>query len=572
MDDGRAASSARSRPAGLAAELLLVNGMVRTVDRSLPRASAIAIKDGRIIAVGDDRIVRETKGPRTETIDLGGRTVVPGFQDAHAHPSQAGLERSRCDLSELHGRDAYLERIAGYAAAHPDAVWILGGGWSMDVFPAGIPTKDDLDRVVWDRPVFLPSRDGHSAWVNSRALEVAGIDAATPDPVDGRIERDETGEPVGTLQEGAMDLVRRVSPPPSLEEVIAGILDAQRYLHSLGVTAWQEAIVGRAAAGADCFDAYLALDASGRLTGKVVGALWWERGTGERQLETLLARREQASGCSHFKASTVKFMQDGVCENFTASMLEPYLDVSGHATSNSGKSFFDPEELKRYVTLVDAHGFQAHFHAIGDRAVREVLDAVEAARNENGPADNRHCAAHLQVVHPEDVARFARCGLTANGQPLWACNEPQMVEPTIPFLGPERSARQYPFGSLVRSGSRLCFGSDWPVSTPDVMAQIHVAVNRTQPPGQAPGADGDRSSHDEPFLPTERVDLETALAAFTAGSAYVNHLEDETGSITVGKRADLVVLDRDPFASPLGEIGTVGVDLVLADGALVHGA
>ncbi|HTX63160.1 MAG TPA: amidohydrolase [Acidimicrobiales bacterium] len=561
-----------------AADVVLVNGVVHTVDPSLPRASAVAVRGGSIVAVGGDGAVRDLRGPRTETIDLRGRTVLPGFQDAHAHPSGAGLERSKCDLSELHDRQAYLARISGYAAANPDVAWISGGGWAMDLFPGGVPTKDDLDRVVPDRPVFLPSRDHHSAWVNSKALELAGIDAATVDPVDGRIERDTAGEPVGALQEGAMDLVQRLVPPDTLEAVRAGILEGQRYLHALGVTAWQEAIVGGETG--DCFDAYLSLDAGGQLTGKVVGALWWERGVGERQLDKLLTRRERAAGCARFRAGTVKFMQDGVCENFTASMLEPYVGAGGlpghgdghgdgHGHGGRGKSFFDPEDLKRYVTLVDAHGFQAHFHAIGDRAVREVLDAVEAAVRANGPTDNRHCAAHIQVVHPDDVPRFAEVGLVANGQPLWACNEPQMVDLTLPFLGPERAAWQYPFASLVRAGSRLCFGSDWPVSTPDVMAQIHVAVNRTEPPGHLYGAS---ARDDEPFLPTERIDLETALRAFTMGTAYLNHLDHETGSVTPGKRADLVVLDRDLFAAPLHEIGTVGVDMTFADGELVHGA
>jgi predicted amidohydrolase YtcJ len=551
-----------------AADFVLVNGAVHTVDPTLPHASALAIRGGRIAAVGAEEDVRDLVGPSTETLDLKGRTVVPGFQDAHAHPAGAGVERSKCDLTDLHGRDAYLERIAAYASAHPDAEWIVGGGWAMDVFPGGIPTKDLLDSIVPDRPVFLPSRDHHSGWVNSKALEIAGIDAETADPSDGRIERDANGEPVGALQEGAMDLVQRVVPDVTVEEIAAGILDAQRYLHSLGITAWQEAIVGGEPIRVDCFDAYLALDKSGQLTAKVIGAMWWEREAGERQLDAMLTRREQASGCANFTTSTVKFMQDGVCENFTAAMLEPYLDHDGHPTHSSGKSFFHPEDLRRYVSLVDAHGFQAHFHAIGDRAVREVLDAVETARRTNGMTDNRHCAAHIQVVHPEDVPRFARCGLVANGQPLWACNEPQMTELTLPFLGPERSTWQYPFGSLVRSGARLCFGSDWPVSTPDVMAEIHVAVNRTEPPEYLYGGGGAA----DPFLPGERVDLETAVAAFTMGSAYVNHLDQETGSITVGKRADLAVLDRDLFAAPVSEIGTVKVDMTFADGALVHGA
>ncbi len=548
------------------ADLVFVNGSVVTVDPASPRASAVAVRHGRIVAVGDDTVVHELRGRRSETIDLRGRTLLPGFQDAHAHPSIAGLERASCDLSPLHDRHAYLDTLARYAKAHRDLAWITGGGWAMDVFPRGVPTKDDLDAVVPDRPVFLRSRDGHSAWVSSLALERAGIDATTADPRDGRIERDALGAPVGTLQEGAMDLVRRLVPPPGLAEMTAALLDAQRELHSLGITAWQEAAMGPRPGRPDSFDAYLALDESGALTGKVVGALWWQRGVGEHQIDALLTLRERASRASRFSASTVKFMQDGVCENFTAAVLTPYLDPTGRETAQRGTTFFEPEELSRYVTLVDRHGFQAHFHAIGDRAVREVLDAVEAARASNGPSDNRHCVAHLQVVHPDDVPRFASLGAIANGQPLWACNEPQMTELTIPFLGWERAGWQYPFGSLLRAGAGLCFGSDWPVSTPDVLAQIHVAVHRTAPPGEVEGSDTELV----PFLPDERLDLETALRAFTLGSAYVNHLDAETGSITVGKRADLVVLDRDVVAAPASHIGEVRVDLTVADGVVVH--
>ncbi len=550
------------------AELVLRNGAVHTVDPALPRASAIALGDGRILAVGDEETVREHVGGKTESIDLGGRTVLPGFQDGHVHASGAGIERSRCDLTEAHSRQEHLGVVARYARAHPHAAWITGGGWSMDAFPGGVPTKEDLDRVVPDRPVLLFNRDHHGAWANSMALERAGIDARTPDPVDGRIERDAKGEPVGMLQEGASDLVRRHIPELTTEEIAAGILEGQRYLHSFGITAWQEAIVGESPVVGDCFDAFVALDRAGSLTGKVVGAQWWARGADEALIQTLLDRREQASKGSHFRADSVKFMQDGICENFTAAMLTPYLDRAGHETHNCGKSFFSPEELTRYVTLVDAHGFQAHFHAIGDRGVREVLDAAEAARAANGTSDRRHCAAHIQVVHPDDVARFARVGMIANGQPLWACAEPQMVELTLPFLGPERSSWQYPFGSLLRAGARLCFGSDWPVSTPNVLEEIHVAVNRTVPPEHAyAGPDADST---DPFLPDERVGLETAIEAFTAGSAYLNHREHETGSITPGKRADLVVLDRDLFSVPRSEIALVSVDLTFADGKIVH--
>jgi predicted amidohydrolase YtcJ len=547
------------------ADLVLRGGHAYLVDAARSWAQAVAVAGGRIVAVGTDAEVSALTGPHTEVIDLAGRMLLPGFTDSHVHASGGGLERIRCDLAELHSRDDYLAAVRAYADSHPAVAWITGGGWSMDVFPGGVPSKEDLDRAVPGRPVFLSNRDHHAAWVNSRALALAGIDAATPDPADGRIERDARGEPSGALQEGAMNLVERAVPRPGLDEQVAGICEGQRYLHALGITAWQEAIVGDYAVVPDCFGAYLEAERRGLLTARVVGALWWQRGTGIGQLDGLVERRARA-GHGRFRATSVKIMQDGVCENFTASMLAPYLDGHGHATPGAGASFFDPQELKAAVTAIDAQGFQVHFHAIGDRAVRETLDAVEAARTANGPGGGRHHVSHLQVVHPDDLPRFRALSVIANCQPLWACHEPQMTELTLPFLGPERGGWQYPFGSLARSGAQLSFGSDWPVSSPNPLWEIHTAVNRTVPPGYPYGGAGG----DEPFLPAERIDLATALAAATIGSAYVNHAELETGSIEVGKQADLVVLDRDLFAHPAGEIALAQVDLTISGGAVVH--
>jgi len=547
------------------ADLVLRGGHAYLVDAARSWAQAVAVTGGRIAAVGTDAEVSALTGPHTEVIDLAGRMLLPGFTDSHVHASGGGLERIRCDLAELHGRDDYLAAVRAYADSHPAVAWVTGGGWSMDVFPGGVPSKEDLDRAVPDRPVFLSNRDHHAAWVNSRALALAGIDAATPDPADGRIERDARGEPSGALQEGAMNLVERAVPRPGLDEQVAGICEGQRYLHALGITAWQEAIVGDYAVVPDCFDAYLEAERRGLLTARVVGALWWQRGTGTGQLDGLVERRARA-GHGRFRATSVKIMQDGICENFTASMLAPYLDGHGHATAGAGASFFDPQELKAAVTAIDAQGFQVHFHAIGDRAVRETLDAVEAARTANGPGGGRHHISHLQVVHPDDLPRFRALSVVANCQPLWACHEPQMTELTLPFLGGERGGWQYPFGSLARSGAQLSFGSDWPVSSPNPLWEIHTAVNRTVPPGYPYGGAGG----DEPFLPAERIDLATALAAATIGSAYVNHAELETGSIEVGKQADLVVLDRDLFAHPAREIALAQVDLTISGGAVVH--
>jgi predicted amidohydrolase YtcJ len=548
------------------ADLVLTGADVYTVDAARRWAEAVAIRDGRIVAVGTDEEVLPLVGGRTEVRELPGRMILPGFQDAHVHPPGAGLVRSRCDLHDAYSKDEYLEIIRGYADAHPEAEWILGGGWSMDAFPGGTPRREDADAVVSNRPMLLPNRDGHGAWANSRALEMAGIDRATPDPADGRIERDENGEPSGTLHEGAVTLVDRRVPAPTQKDLEDGIRVAQRYLHSLGITAWQDAIVGTGDASSNSFPAYVSLAEKGELTARVVGALWWERDRGEEQIKDLIELRRQADS-GRFQATSVKIMQDGVLENFTAGVLEPYLDGNGSSTERRGLSFVDPELLPGYVTQLDREGFQVHFHAIGERAVREALDALEAARNANGPNDLRHHIAHIQVIHPDDIGRFRELGVVANGQPLWAMLEGQMENLTIPFLGPERSAWQYPFASLVRSGAMLAFGSDWSVSSPDPLWEMHVAVNRTAPSGY-PYAEDEETK--EPFLPNERIDLATAIAAFTMGSAYVNHLDRETGSLEVGKLADLAVVDRNLFQAPAEGISEAHVVLTLVDGRVVH--
>ncbi|MFF5363026.1 amidohydrolase [Streptomyces scabiei] len=543
------------------ADLVLTGGPVHTVDPARSRATAVAVRGGRIIAVGHDE-VHALVGPGTEVVDLAGRLLLPGFQDAHVHPQGAGLELGACHLADTSDPAEYLRRIRAYADARPDAAWITGGGWSLESFPGGTPTAAALDAVVPDRPVFLPNRDHHGAWVNTRALERAGIDARTPDPADGRIERDADGNPTGMLQEGAVRLVGRLVPAPAPEERLTALLRAQAVLHSHGVTAWQDALVGAYADMPDPAPSYRTAVDRGLLTARVVGALWWDRERGAEQIPELVARREELSG-GRFRAGSVKIMQDGIAENHTAAMLDPYLKGCGCASGGSGISFVEPGELRKYVTELDALGFQTHFHALGDRAVREALDAVEAARTANGRRDTRHHLAHLQVVHPDDVPRFRALGATANLQMLWAAHEPQMDELTLPFLGPERGARQYPFGDLLRAGATLAAGSDWPVSSPDPLQAVHVAVNRRSP---------DAPEGTPEFLPGQRLDLGAALAAYTAGSAYANHLDALTGSITVGKAADLVVLDRDPFAGPPEDIAATRVLQTFVEGERVHAA
>ncbi len=515
-------------------------------------ADALAVRGDRVVALGAEPVA-ELIGPRTRVLDHTGALVVPGFQDAHIHAPPAGRNIRTVDLRGLLGRPAYLDRIAGYVADHPGDGWIVGGGWSMEHFPGGAPHRADLDAVTGNRPAFLFNRDVHGAWVNSAALRLAGIDAGTPDPQDGRYNRDENGTPTGMLHEGAAySFEVQWVPAPTRAEWEDAILVAQRHLHAFGITSWQDAWVTAAT-----FDAYRSLATDGRLTAQVVGALWWDRHGDLDQMAGFRAQREQ--GVGRFRPTTVKIMVDGIIENQTAGMLEPYCDGCGGHLDDNGLMYVDREILLPAVTELDRLGFQVHMHAIGDRAVRAGLDAVAAAREANGPSDNRHHIAHVQVVQPADLVRFAQLDVVANCQTYWAQREPQMEEHTIPWIGPDRAELQYPFRSFERAGVRLAMGSDWPVTTPDPLPQMEVAMRRVDP--------SDRDG--APFLPEQSLSLMTALSGFTAGTAYLNH-DPSGGLLSVGHRADFAVLDQDLFDLD-GRLADASVVCTVASGEVVHG-
>ncbi|MBS2963612.1 amidohydrolase [Actinocrinis puniceicyclus] len=548
------------------ADLVLLGGPCFTADAARSWTSGVAVRAGVIAALGA-RDARTLIGPRTRVVELAGRSALPGFVDAHVHPVFGGAERLRCDLTAACDADEAVACVAAYAAKHPDRPWIVGGGWSMDQFPGAAPGRALLDAVVPDRPVFLLNRDHHDAWANGVALRIAGVDRDTPDPVGGRIAREPDGSPAGTLHEEAANLVGRHAPRLSEDDCLAALLEGQRHLHSFGVTGWQDAIVGAYLGYDDILPAYLRAAREGLLTGHVTGALWWDRNRGLEQIADLVERRAAAAapasprpGRGRMRAGTVKIMQDGICENLTAAMLDPYYDAAGRATGDRGHGYLDAALLTQAVTRLDALGFQVHVHAIGDRAVRDCLDAFEAAHAANGAADNRHHIAHLQVVHPRDVPRFRKLGVTATMQMLWAAEDGQMRALNKPVLGPERYAGQYPFGALCRDGAMLAAGSDWPVSSPDPLQAVHVAVNRVEP--QAPPGT-------VPFLPEQALSLTDALAAYTAGSARVCHAESFAGSLEIGKRADLAVLDRDVFAAARSRIAEARVVLTVAAGEVV---
>jgi hypothetical protein len=528
------------------ADLIITGGPIFTGTGEDPEA--IAIRSGLISAVGTTREVKAEQNSRTEFYDLRGRTLSSSFIDAHVHPLTGGLKLLRCSLYDAGGAEGCLKAVADYARTDPNREWIWGGGWSLAWFPRGTPDAVSLDAVTEDRPALLYNADGHGAWVNSAALRLAGITAGTSDPPDGRIERLPDGSPQGTLHEGAMSLVERLVPevtPSEWEEALARGL---RYLLSFGVTGWQDADVAP-----EHHRAYLSVAGRGELGATVVGASWWDRHQGLEQIEGLIGRRaEMAPG---YRATAVKLMLDGIAENYTAAMLENYLDGTGLPTDNSGIEFIGGDDLLEIVPILDRLGFHCHFHAIGDRAVRNALDAVAAARRANSASRGRHHIAHVQVVDPADQKRFAALDVAANIQPLWAAHEAQMDDLTLPFLPPSPGANQYPFASLLRSGARLAMGSDWSVSTPDVMRQVEVAVTRR------PVDDRDKPA----FLPDESLSVDQAMRACTTGSAWVNGLDHGAGTIVVGKRADLVVLEDDPrTATPIGDI-TVEATIVAGE-------
>jgi hypothetical protein len=551
------------------AELVLVNGKIRTPAHPSGFTQAAAVSGGVIVALCRDDEIREFIGSSTRVVDLRGRLAIPAFGDAHVHPIQGGLESLRCNLLNLRSRQEYLAAIAAYSEALPRSAWVLGGGWSMPAFPGGTPTAADLDAVTGGRPAFLPNRDHHTAWVNSAALAMAGVTRRTPDPADGRIERDGAGNPTGALHDGAMRIVADYVPPPSQADLTTALLAAQRYLHSLGITSIQDACVGDAGEISipDTFATYRAAATDRLLTCRVTGALWWDRLRGLHQLDTLQARREEADGGGYFRATSVKLMLDGVCETFTAAMGTPYLDGHGHATDHAGSLFIEPDELMEAVGRLADLGFQMHFHAIGDRAVRAALDAL-AGLPEAQRVGGRHHIAHLQFINPADLERFAKLGVTGNFQPLWACKDDQNDKLTLPFVGLERANWQYRIGSLLRLGSRVAFGSDWPVSSADPLQELHVAVNRVLSARLGmPGTD----ETTVPLLPAEAIGVDAAVDAFTRGVAYVNHEEDVAGTLELGKVGDFAVLDQDLYAIPPIAIGDTSVAMTIASGQVVHG-
>jgi len=536
------------RPPAVPADLVVRQGAVWTATPERPWADAIAVREGRIVYVGDNAGVDSYIGGSTRVLDLQGRMVLPGFHDSHAHPLSAGLELGECNLYDVTTPAQVEGAIRAYALAHPALAWVRGNGWQLPVFPGANPRKEILDRAVPDRPAFFYAADGHSAWVNSRALALAGLNRDTMDPPGGRIERDATGEPSGTLREAAIELVASRLPKYSVEERIGAIRRALGEANRLGITSITDADVDT-----DYLEAYWDLDRKGELTARVTAALRTdERLPVEEMAERLRSLRSRFRGGNRLSVNTVKLFADGVIETRTAALLAPY-EGGG---KDRGSLTYEPDDLAARVAAFDRDGFQIHVHAIGDRAIRVTLDALAHARQVNGPRDARPILAHLELFDPADIPRFRELGVIASFQPFWAQPDDYIRELTEPVLGPERSRWLYPIGSLVRSGAVVVGGSDWSVTTLNPLEAMQVAMTRRVPfAGAGPV-----------WLPEERVDLPEMLNAYTIGAAYATRAERETGSVAVGRLADLVVLDRNLFAVPVAELHKARVLLTLLDG------
>lgn len=537
------------------ADLILSGAKIYTLNPEQPWAGAIAVKRGKILAVGNETELGRYRDSNTQVMTFAGGMVLPGFHDSHTHVAESGIEMSQCPLHELTSVEAILEKIKSCADKSNNG-WVIGTGWSLTLFPPeGKADKNLLDEIVPDIPVYLDSIDGHSAWVNSRALQLADVNKDTPDPVNGVIERDPfSGEAIGTLRELAVNLVANIMPKPTIEQYEQAILFAISQHNRFGITSMVDSSVGD-----EYLQAYARLDLNNALNGRVITSM--EYGTNFNtpvgSWDALTDKWKDYQG-RQLRTRSIKLYLDGVLETETAALIEPYIGERHH----HGILNFEANRLNEIVARFDADNFQVHMHAIGDAAVREGLDAIEFAQKQNGKKDNRHHISHLQLIHPEEITRFKQLDVTANFQALWAYPDEYIVNLNLPVVGQQRVDRMYPIGSIHKSGALITGGSDWTVSSLNPLDAIQVGVTREDPGGEAQGV----------LNPEEKVDLKTMIEAYTINGAWLMHQENVTGSIEAGKYADLVVLDKNLFELPVNEIHIAKVLHTFLQGNIVYSA
>lgn len=538
------------------ADRVFVNGAIYTVDDSRRWAEAVAVDDGQIVYVGDDDGANVWIGEATEVVDLAGQMMLPGFHDSHIHILIGILAEEECDLLRIESELEVAQKLKQCTelAGIGDDAWVIGGGWGEWLWPEANPQKGLLDLLYPDRPVYLTSSFGHAAWANSKAFEIAGIDADTVDPKAGIIERDrETGEPSGTVRESAMALFEEIIPPMTLEQNIKRVSAGVALANSVGITAVIEPGVND-----EAMIPIVALADTGELTLRAnvsMSPISWIAGAFGDEVFDYLPTREQWRR-DNIGVDSVKIYMDGVIEFGTSPLLEPYEDEQ----YGSGEYFYEQETVNRYFQRFDEMGLQIHVHAIGDAAIRRALDGFEVMRAANGMSDNRHQIVHLQLIHEDDQARFGELNIGAVFQSLWAYPDPAAMELDIPMLGEERTWQMYPLASVQNAGGRLVGGSDYWVTDLNPLLAIETAITRQNP-----------WTNEGPVLnEDESVDLASMIAAYTINGAYQMKLDDKQGSIEVGKRADLIVLDRNLFEIPASEISDASVTATIFDGLTVY--
>jgi predicted amidohydrolase YtcJ len=541
-------------------DVVLVHGRIHTQDAHRTVVAAMALRGNTIVEVGSQQAIGDLVGPHTRTIDLQGRTVLPGIIDAHTHPAESAPDLAKCSLGDKQLTPAQLKaRVEACLKENPGSPprWFE----VVQVNPTALNlTLADLDSILSSRPMVLSGSDGHTVWANSSALAAAHITAATPDPAGGRIERDARGRPTGTLRDDASDLVLGARPPPTLDFEIAQLQKAFAAMRATGITSVQDASVDE-----HLMQIYKHLYDAHRLDMRVRGCFHLiDLHRPAKQLidEAVRFRDRWAIDPEFLRADAIKIFADGVIEypSQTAALLEPYLDANGRPTGNRGPSYFEQNNLDQIVSAADAAGLSVHVHAIGDRAVRATLDAFAYARQHNGPGDNRDQIAHLELVSPADFPRFKQLGVIANFQLLWAEREDYIDNGTLRYLGPERSRYIYPARSLRDAGALIAGGSDWNVSSFDAFEAMEHAITRAEARGKPP------------LLPQEALDIQDMIDAYTINAAFALKQERSTGSLERGKRADFIVLDRDPFSIDPYDLHEVRVLLTYLDGREVFAA
>jgi len=541
-----------------AADRVFLNAAVYTVDAERSWAEAVAIKDGKIIYVGDDEGAGAYITTETEIVDLVGQMLMPGFHDSHIHILIGVMADDECSLLRVPTIEEVAQTLSDCTALSGigDGGWILGGGWGEWLWAEANPQKGLLDALFPTQPVYLESSFGHAAWVNSRAMEIVGIDENTEDPPQGVIERDpETGAPSGTLRDAAMLLVKSKLPSMTLEQRIKRVRAGAELAHSVGITALIEPGLDES-----LLEPILTLDDAGELNMRVVASLSpinWQPGTFDDGIFALLETRRNWRR-PNIDVDSIKIYMDGVIEYGTSPLLEPYEDED----YGSGEDFYfyEQEVVNEYFKRFDAMGLQVHVHAIGDAAIRRALDGFEAMREANGMSDNRHQIVHLQLIDEEDRPRFGELNVGAVFQSLWAYPDPAAMELDIPMLGEERTWQMYPIRSVQEAGGRIVGGSDYFVTDLNPLLAIETAVTRQDP----------LSNEGLVLNADEQVDLTTMIDAYTINGAYQMKLDDVQGSIEVGKRADLIVIDRNLFEIPASEISDARVTMTIFNGKTVN--